>query len=43
MSRVELAIKVLEEVLNFTKDTETKQFVAKKIQELLEQNDLIKL
>lgn len=43
MNRVKLAIKVLEEVLNFTKDAETKKFVARKIQELLEQNDLIKL
>ena len=41
MNRVELAIKVLEEVMNFTKDTETKQFVAKKIQELLEKNELV--
>ena len=41
MSRIELAIKVLEEVLNFTNDAETKKFVAKKIQELLEKNELV--
>ena len=41
MNRIELAVKVLEEVLSFTKDTETKQFVAKKIQELLEKNELV--
>ena len=41
MNRIELAVKVLEEVLNFTKDTETKKFVANKIQELLEKNDLV--
>ena len=41
MDRIELAIKVLEEVLNFTKDAETKRFVAKKIQELLEKNELV--
>ena len=41
MNRVELAVKVLEEVMNFTKDAETKQFVARKIQELLEKNELV--
>ena len=41
MNRIELAVKVLEEVLNFTKDAETKKFIANKIQELLEKNDLV--
>ena len=41
MNKVKLAVKVLEEVMNFTKDAETKQFVARKIQELLEKNELV--
>lgn len=41
MSKIWFAIKHLEEVMNFTKDAETKKFVAKKIQELLEKNELV--